>query len=315
MSGDITAAIVVQPPIDLGGLTIEGVIFGNFIGPDTYDSFWATITDNAEAPVYEFDGDNGISADADEVNDVDDIAEGTRVRVFGFAGLDGPYAFEYAGTGETTIEGGQGIVVDTNPVTTDQRVAVELSSNPNFPGLRFVGLGDDDDTLAVLLKADMGLLVDANGIYVEANGTAGIEVDGDGVAVKIIETVGGLKWNSGSIDHNTPNPEATTVTGAITGFSGENLAVSGTPNLRYDQNGHFILIDTATLTHHTHGAEIGSTGLDANGHVVAASHVVPSGTTAGDILYWSGTAWIKLAAPGAGSFVLYCTNNVPHWVS
>jgi len=69
------------------------------------DSTWGTITDNADAPTYVFDGDNGWGGEATEVNGVKDIAEGTRVRIFRTVdeGED-LYAFEYDGDSVGVLE-------------------------------------------------------------------------------------------------------------------------------------------------------------------------------------------------------------------
>jgi len=38
------------------------------------------------------------------------------------------------------------------------------------------------------------------------------------------------------------------------------------------------------------------------------------GTTAGDVLYWDGTAWVPLAAPSGTGKVLSHTGSVPEWI-
>jgi len=73
--------------------------FGPVVGGGDRESFWATITDDANAPLYDFTGDTGESGVAEEVNGVNDIAVGTRVRVFiGDEGED-EYKFEYSAAG------------------------------------------------------------------------------------------------------------------------------------------------------------------------------------------------------------------------
>ncbi len=67
-------------------------------------SFWATITDNANAPDYAFSGDTGESGEAAEVNGVLGIAEGTRVRVFKNPAGEPNYKFEYDSAGLLPME-------------------------------------------------------------------------------------------------------------------------------------------------------------------------------------------------------------------
>jgi len=73
--------------------------FGPVVGGGDRESFWATITDDANAPLYDFTGDTGESGVAEEVNGVDDIAVGTRVRVFIGDPGDDEYKFEYSAAG------------------------------------------------------------------------------------------------------------------------------------------------------------------------------------------------------------------------
>jgi hypothetical protein len=73
--------------------------FGPVVGGGDRESFWATITDNANAPLYDFTGDTGESGIAEEVNGVDDIAVGTRVRVFIGDPAEEDYRFEYSAAG------------------------------------------------------------------------------------------------------------------------------------------------------------------------------------------------------------------------
>jgi len=40
---------------------------------------------------------------------------------------------------------------------------------------------------------------------------------------------------------------------------------------------------------------------------------VPQGESTGDMLYWDGTKWIRLAAPGSGDHVLMSSGGAPYW--
>jgi len=238
-------------------------------------SFWGTITGGA-GPTYAWTGDPGYSGDAAvEVNDVMGIGAGTRVRMFGWLGEGSEPWFEYRIT-ESGDEYTGGPGIDIT--------ALKISFD--YDALKGLGVEGVGDAAIAVVK-------------LEAEATSSLAFDGV----------------TGEIAHALQ--AATFGEGMPTGIAGENLNYDDIePYPLFDLNGHFHpLTNVNVIIHTTHGAEIGSTGLDANGHVVAASHVVPAGTTAGDMLYWNGSAWIKLAAPGAGSFVLYCTDNVPHWVS
>jgi hypothetical protein len=86
-------------PVRTGAAEEYWFHYGPGVDSGDRESFWATITDDANAPLYDFTGDTGESGIAEEVNGVDDIAVGTRVRVFiGDPGED-EYKFEYSTAG------------------------------------------------------------------------------------------------------------------------------------------------------------------------------------------------------------------------
>ncbi|MBM4017419.1 MAG: hypothetical protein FJ288_03680 [Planctomycetes bacterium] len=86
-------------PVRTGAAEEYWFHYGPVVGGGDRESFWATITDNANAPLYDFNGDTGESGIAEEVNGVDDIAVGTRVRIFIGDPEEGDYRFEYSKAG------------------------------------------------------------------------------------------------------------------------------------------------------------------------------------------------------------------------
>jgi hypothetical protein len=68
-----------------------------------------------------------------------------------------------------------------------------------------------------------------------------------------------------------------------------------------------------TLTKSTLTAGSGITITNGNGSItIASSSPLPTSNTVGDMLYWSGTAWVKVAA-GSHNQVLTFLNGVPTW--
>jgi hypothetical protein len=47
--------------------------------------------------------------------------------------------------------------------------------------------------------------------------------------------------------------------------------------------------------------------------VVVYASPLPQATSAGDMIYWDGTKWVTLSAPGSGDFVLMFGSGAPYW--
>lgn len=301
--------VIVPHAGDLADVDTGAILSSTPVGAEI-THFWGTITGGA-GPTYAWTGDPGYSGGAAvEVNGVLGIGVGTRVRMFDYED-EGEPKFEYDPLGDADdYTGGPGIAVAGLVISFD------------YDALKGLGVeGAGDAAIAVVkLTADKGLQFTAvtGGIEVVPNEAAGITVDAGGVAIKLeAAATSSLAFDGATGEVKHALQAAAFGEGMPTGISGENLAYDDVePYVIFDVTGHFHpLTNVNVVIHTTHGAEVGVTGLDANGHVVAATRVVPAGTNAGDILYWNGSAWTILATPGAGAFVLYCTNNVLHWVS
>jgi len=190
-------------PTDQQGLLLVGVIsyqeLDHFWGITTSNAY----TEGGTYPVYDFDQVGvAFSSTAAEKNENDQIPIGTKVRIFPAAeGFDVEWAFEFGREGaepsdtvedETTwgIAPDKGVAdtysrgdhthgtpaePDVGPTYTDglgivfsgvnlDVINVDLAGE-NVRGLQFIGVGNAGQ-LAVLLKADKGLAVDAEGVYV-----------------------------------------------------------------------------------------------------------------------------------------------------
>jgi uncharacterized protein (TIGR02145 family) len=93
------------------------------------------------------------------------------------------------------------------------------------------------------------------------------------------------------------------------------VANGGTGQTTYS-NGQLLIGNSSnSLTKATLTAGAGISVTNGNGSITIASTavVVPSGTSTGDMLYWNGSAWVRVPA-GANNTYLTSVNGVPTWV-
>jgi uncharacterized protein (TIGR02145 family) len=90
------------------------------------------------------------------------------------------------------------------------------------------------------------------------------------------------------------------------------IANGGTGLSTTPSNGQLDIGNGTGFTRATLTAGTGISITNTSGAVTIASTAVPSGATAGDMLYWNGTAWVKVAA-GTDGQTLSFYNGAPVW--
>ena len=100
---------------------------------------------------------------------------------------------------------------------------------------------------------------------------------------------------------------ATKITGTLPVANG-GTGLSTTPS-----NGQLDIGNGTGFTRATLTAGTGISITNTSGAVTIASTAVPSGATAGDMLYWNGTVWVTIPTASSSGQVLYSINNGPQW--
>jgi uncharacterized protein (TIGR02145 family) len=100
---------------------------------------------------------------------------------------------------------------------------------------------------------------------------------------------------------------ASKITGTLPVANG-GTGLSTTPS-----NGQLDIGNGTGFTRATLTAGTGISITNTSGAVTIASTAVPSGATAGDMLYWNGSAWVTIPTASYSGQVLYSINNGPQW--
>jgi uncharacterized protein (TIGR02145 family) len=100
---------------------------------------------------------------------------------------------------------------------------------------------------------------------------------------------------------------ATKITGTLAVANG-GTGLSTTPS-----NGQLDIGNGTGFTRATLTAGTGISITNTSGAVTIANTAVPSGATAGDMLYWNGSVWVTIPTASYSGQVLYSINNGPQW--
>ncbi|MDQ3190189.1 MAG: fibrobacter succinogenes major paralogous domain-containing protein [Bacteroidota bacterium] len=138
-------------------------------------------------------------------------------------------------------------------------------------------------------------------IYVEtqtpstnANGLVSLEI---GTGIPVTGTFAGINWANGPYFIKT---ETDPTGGTAYSIAGTNELMS-VPYALFSANG------AAGAT--------GATGSQGIQGVPGATGTFQSGTVAGQILYWNGTAWVTVAAGNVGQVLVVNNNGQPSWIN
>jgi hypothetical protein len=153
--------------------------------------------------------------------------------------------------------------------------ATKLATARSINGVSFDGSGD------ITLSADAGTL---SGNTLKSTVT--------GSSLTSVGTISNGIWNGTAISVNKGG------TGNVSYTNGQILIGNTTGNT----------LDKATLT-----AGVGISIINGNGSITISSKI-PNGTSSGEMLYWNGTDWVKVA-PGSNGDVLTFLNGIPIWNS
>ena len=116
----------------------------------------------------------------------------------------------------------------------------------------------------------------------------------------------------GTIIYSEIHQLSTTSLGMINLEIGTGMIVTGTfGEIAWGANSYFIKIEMDTA-----GGDdfvfMGTSQLLSVPYSLFSDNGVPDGQTPGDMLYWNGTQWLKVAAGQNGQFLIF-SNGVPTW--
>jgi uncharacterized protein (TIGR02145 family) len=175
-------------------------------------------------------------------------------------------------------------------------------------------------TLAKLENLSLGAIIVGN----TSNRPSAVSISGDAVlspAGELIVTTGAITTSKiatsavatasiadGAITNaKVTDVAATKITGTLPVANG-GTGLSTTPS-----NGQLDIGNGTGFTRATLTAGTGISITNTSGAVTIANTAVPSGATAGDMLYWNGSAWVTIPTASYSGQVLYSINNGPQW--
>ncbi len=260
-------------------------------------------------------------------------------------------ALNKGGTGATNAADARanlGLIIGTNvqaPLTSgidyltpngNAATATKLANAKNINGVAFDGSSD------ITISADATTL--SGTVSVEKGGTGNVTLTANhlliGNDLNPIQTIApgsngnvlmsnGTNWNSapltaidagnltGTILSSTVTESNLTSLGTITSgtWSGTNIAVNkgGTGQSSFS-NGQILIGNTnGSLSKATITAGSGISVSNGDGSITIANTAgIPNGNSAGDMLYWNGSSWIRVP-PGTNGQTLTFIDNKPVW--
>jgi hypothetical protein len=174
-----------------------------------------------------------------------------------------------------SITGNAATATSATTTTGNAGTATKLATARNINDVPF------DGTANITLSADAGTL---SGNTLKSTVT--------GSSLTSVGTISNGIWNGTAISVNKGG------TGNVSYTNGQILIGNTTGNT----------LDKATLT-----AGVGISIINGNGSITISSRI-PNGTSSGEMLYWNGTDWVKVA-PGSNGDVLTFLNGIPIWNS
>ena len=217
----------------------------------------------------------------------------------GATGAAGPQGIQgVAGaTGNLGAQGIQGLTGATGPAPSGTGIVTVSSGTLQTPSAL---TGDVTTSAEGLITTIATGAVTSNKILDGTLATA--DLANSAVTDEKIVGVSGSKV-SGNITGNAAN-----VTGTVAVVNG-GTGLATTPS-----NGQLDIGNGTGFTRATLTAGTGISITNASGAITIASTAVPSGTAAGDMLYWNGSAWFKVAAGSNGQNLTFY-NGAPVWIT
>jgi len=120
---------------------------------------------------------------------------------------------------------------------------------------------------------------------------------------------------NGTVVYQETQTPTTNTQGLINLFAGQGTAVIGTfASLNWGSKSKFLQteIDIAGGSNFTDMGTMQLMSVPYALYANTSSNGMPSGTTAGEMLYWNGTSWVKINQGANGQNLTFC-NGVPQW--
>ncbi len=129
---------------------------------------------------------------------------------------------------------------------------------------------------------------------------------------KFLQTNGSAASWATALTAETGDIESVTVTAGLTG-GGSSGAVTISPDTTKLATQHDLIFKSDTS--HTHVAGDLPATTTYLGSAIGGDEISITSQAAGDVLYYNGSAWVRLAKSGTNDYVLACntSTNAPYW--
>ena len=220
------------------------------------------------------------------------------------SGVSGILPVANGGTGVISSTGSGNVVLSTSPSLTTPSLGVATATSINNVTITAA------TTSSTLTIANGKALTISNTLTFA--GTDGTAMTFPSSNATVASLAGAETLTNKTINGSNNTINNISLTSAVTGILP--VANGGTGQSSFS-NGELLIGSTVsnTLTKSTLTAGAGITITNGGGSItIASSSPLPTSNTAGDMLYWNGSAWVKVAA-GADGQVLTFINGVPTW--